>query len=145
MNITRRDGVGVRSLLQAAQAAQDAVEVRLQSAGLSMAKLVALRTLAEAGERLPLSQLAERLSCVKSNVTQLVDRLEADGLVARRADPHDRRARIAVLTTSGRKACQEGSRIQKEAERDLLKTLTRDEVQQLASLLEKIGSPSARD
>ena len=43
-------------------------------------KLAALHHLTQAGESLPLGQLAERLSCVKSNVTQLVDRLEADGL-----------------------------------------------------------------
>lgn len=144
MNVRRERAVGVSSLLQAAQAAQDAVEARLQGAGLSLPKLLALRTLAEAGERLPLSQLAERLSCVKSNVTQLVDRLEADGFVIRRDDPRDRRARIAALTTAGRKAWQEGTRVQKEAERDLLKTLTRDEVQQLAALLEKIAN-SGRD
>lgn len=144
MNLTRERAVGVSSLLQAAETAQDAVEARLQAAGLSMPKLLALRTLAEAGERLPLSQLAERLSCVKSNVTQLVDRLAADGFVTRMDDPRDRRTRIAALTSSGRKAWQEGTRIQKEAERDLLKALTRDEVQQLASLLEKIAD-SRRD
>jgi len=54
--------------------------------GLSLAKLAALHQLTAAGESIQLGQLAERLACVKSNVTQLVDRLEADGLVNRTAD-----------------------------------------------------------
>ena len=55
-----------------------------------------------AGKPLSLSDLATRLSCVKSNMTQLVDRLEADGLVNRVDDPNDRRAVKAAITEDGR-------------------------------------------
>lgn len=130
---------GLGSFLHTANTVQAHVEARLGGVGLSLAKLAALQALADAGESLPLGQLAERLSCVKSNITQLVDRLEADGFVARQPDPRDRRARLAVLTAAGRKACQEGSRIQQVAERSLLTTLTRDEARQLAALLQKVG------
>jgi DNA-binding MarR family transcriptional regulator len=130
------------SLLHTAYAAQAEIETKLSVVGLSLAKLLALKTLADAGESLPLGQLAERLSCVKSNITQLVDRLEADGFVAREPDPDDRRTRLAVLTTAGRKACKKGTRLQQEAERELLATLTRDEAHQLAALLEKLGRSS---
>jgi len=41
------------------------------------------------------------LSCVRSNVTQLIDRLEAEGLVTRVADPQDRRSVRAALTPLG--------------------------------------------
>ena len=47
-----------------------------------------------------LSELAEKLTCVRSNVTQLVDRLEADGLAKRADDPADRRAVRAKVTAS---------------------------------------------
>lgn len=130
--------VSLLSLLHTASDAQAAVESRLGDIGLSLAKLLALQALADAGESLPLSQLAERLSCVKSNITQLVDRLAADGLVTRQADPQDRRTRLAMLTAAGRKACREGTRIQQAAERELLTTLTRDETHQLATLLDKL-------
>src|SRR5262245_10237121 len=92
------------AMLHAAHAVEDEVETKLNAMGLSAAKLAALQALADAGESMPLSQLANRLSCVKSNITQLVDRLEADGLVARRPDPGDRRTRLAALTTAGRRA-----------------------------------------
>src|SRR5919106_1826717 len=116
--------VELLALLHTAYAAQAEVESKLSVVGLSLPKLLALKALADGGGSLPLGQLAERLSCVKSNVTQLVDRLEADGLVARQPDPHDRRTRLAALTKAGRKAVKEGTRVQQEAERDLLKKLT---------------------
>jgi DNA-binding MarR family transcriptional regulator len=129
---------GLLPLLHTASAAQAEVESKLGAIGLSLAKLLALKALSDAGESLPLGQLAERLSCVKSNVTQLVDRLEADGLVARKPDPDDRRSRLAVLTAAGRKACKDGGRVQQEAERRILATLTRQEARQLAVLLGKL-------
>src|SRR5713101_6008612 len=94
----KAEPVELLSLLHTAYAAQAEVESKLGVVGLSLAKLLALKALSDAGESLPLGQLAERLSCVKSNITQLVDRLEADGFVARKADPGDRRTRLAVLT-----------------------------------------------
>jgi DNA-binding MarR family transcriptional regulator len=131
--------IQLASLLHTAYAAQAEVEAKLSAVGLSMAKLQALTALADAGEPMPLGQLAERLSCVKSNITQLVDRLEADGFVARQADRRDRRTRLAVLTAAGRKACKEGLRVQRETERALLGALSRDEAAQLALLLGKVG------
>jgi len=127
------------SLLHTAYAAQAEIEAKLDGAGLSFAKLLALKAISDAGESLPLGQLAGQLSCVKSNVTQLVDRLEADGLVERKPDPRDRRTRLAVLTPAGRKACKEGIRLQQEAERGLLAKLSKNEAHQLGALLEKLG------
>jgi DNA-binding MarR family transcriptional regulator len=133
---------GLFSLLHAADAAQVHVESKLSGMGLSLAKLAALAALRDAGDSLPLSQLAGRLSCVKSNITQLVDRLEADGLVARKPDPGDRRARLAVMTPAGRKACKEGMRVQQQTERELFGVLTPDEARQLAALMGKLESKS---
>jgi len=132
--------VDLMGLLHTAYAAQDAVEARLAPLGLSLAKLAALSALAAAPDGLPLGQLADRLSCVKSNITQLVDRLEADGFVARTAAANDRRTKLAVLTPAGRKAWTDGVRLQQEAERELLKGLNREESRQLAALLEKVGA-----
>ena len=131
--------VDLMGLLHTAYAAQDAVEARLAPLGLSLAKLAALSALAAAPDGLPLGQLADRLSCVKSNITQLVDRLEADGFVARQLDPRDRRTKLAALTAAGRRACAEATRMQQETERDLSKRLTRDEAQRLGALLAKVA------
>jgi DNA-binding MarR family transcriptional regulator len=130
--------VELLAILHAAHSAENELESKLNAIGLSLPKLMALRALAEAGESMPLGQLAERLACVKSNITQLVDRLEADGLVARQSAPHDRRTTLAALTAAGKKAVKDGTRVQQDAERDLLKRLTPDEARQLGTLLSKM-------
>jgi DNA-binding MarR family transcriptional regulator len=130
---------GLFGLLHAASAAEDHVESKLSAIGLSLPKLAALSVLKEAGESMPLSQLADRLSCVKSNITQLVDRLESDGLVSRAGDPHDRRSRLAVLTAAGRKACEEGLKLRDRTERELFGALSASEARQLAALVEKVS------
>jgi DNA-binding MarR family transcriptional regulator len=129
---------GLFAVLHASSVLESRVEARLDEVGLSLAKLAALHHLSRAGESLPLGQLAERLSCVKSNVTQLVDRLEADGLVSRAGDPNDRRSRLAVLTAAGRKAYAKGSEIQAQAEKELFGALSPDESRKLHELLEKL-------
>jgi len=52
---------------------------------------------------LPMNELAALLACDNSNVTGLIDRLEARGLVTRQASPHDRRVKHVVLTEAGRR------------------------------------------
>ncbi len=89
------------ALLEVAGTVQARLEGALAEVGLSMAKYGALEQLARCNEPLTLSELASRRQCVRSNVTQLVDRLEADGLVRRVDDPADRRAIRAVLTPLG--------------------------------------------
>jgi hypothetical protein len=59
-----------------------AVELRLGEAlarvGLSLAKVGALTHLVEAGEPLSQGECAKKMTCVRSNITQLTDWLEAD-------------------------------------------------------------------
>jgi DNA-binding MarR family transcriptional regulator len=129
---------GLFGVLHASSVLESRIEARLSDVGLSLAKLAALHHLTKAGESIPLGQLAERLSCVKSNVTQLVDRLEADGLVSRTGDPNDRRSRLAVLTEAGRTAYSKGSEIQKQVELELFGVLTPSEAETLHQLLAKL-------
>ncbi len=52
----------------------------------------------------PMSEIAKALSCDASNVTGIVDRLEARGLVQRSSSPGDRRVKMLTLTPAGRAA-----------------------------------------
>ena len=106
-------------LLDAARAVEARAEGALAEVGLSLAKLGALRHLVLAAEPLTLSQLAERHCCGKSNVTQIVDRLEADGFVARAPDPDDRRTIRATVTANGRAAYDRAATLLAEHERAL--------------------------
>ena len=106
--------------------------------GLSLAKCGPLTNLAKAGEPLPLGEPAERLACVRSNITQLVDRLEADKLVLRTNDPNDRRSVRAELTPDVRQRHAQGLLALEQAERELLARLPppqRDELLRLLRLL----------
>ena len=49
-----------------------------------------------------MSALAGNLACDASNVTGVVDKLEARGLIARQADENDRRVKALVVTPKGR-------------------------------------------
>ena len=57
--------------------------------------------LIEPRQPLPMSRLADTLSCDASNVTGLVDRMESRGLVRRRSSPEDRRVKVLQLTATG--------------------------------------------
>ena len=96
-------------LIEAARALEDRLEEVLGGIGLSAPRLSVLTELANEADPLPLSELASRLSCVRSNITQLVDRLEADGLVRRVADPNDRRSVRAQITPLGRERQSAGA------------------------------------
>jgi DNA-binding MarR family transcriptional regulator len=54
------------------------------------------------GEKLRMGELAQRLLLSRSGITRLVDRLEGQGLVARRRCDDDGRGFNAVLTPAGR-------------------------------------------
>ncbi|HEX4961915.1 MAG TPA: MarR family transcriptional regulator [Thermoanaerobaculia bacterium] len=89
-------------VIRLAEVLEKRLEEGLEKVDLSLAKYSALKHLALAGEPLALSELASRMICVRSNITQLMGRLEADGLVQRVEDPRDRRCVRATLTPLGR-------------------------------------------
>ena len=69
--------------------------------GLSFQQSMALMQL-DPDTPLPMSALAQGLQCDNSNVTGIVDRLEAAGLAERRPDARDRRVKTVALTEHGR-------------------------------------------
>jgi DNA-binding MarR family transcriptional regulator len=60
---------------------------------------------------------------VRSNITQLVDRLESDGLVARVNDPVDRRAVRAEVTPLGKERFSAGTRAIRAVQSELASRL----------------------
>lgn len=74
------------------------VRERAVTLGLTAPQATALR---EMTGPMTMRELAERMSCEPSNATFVVDKLEKQGLVERRAHPTDRRAKHLVLTPDG--------------------------------------------
>jgi MarR family 2-MHQ and catechol resistance regulon transcriptional repressor len=128
------------ALLGTLAAVQDRLEAVLEPVGLSLAKFNAISQLYQAQEPLPLSALAERCACVRSNITQLVDRLESDELVVRSHDPRDRRSVRAELTAEGRARYSSGKKILDEAELRLFEPLNPQQQEELMATLAALRS-----
>jgi DNA-binding MarR family transcriptional regulator len=118
------------ALIHAAHRVEARLEEALAGVGLSGAKHAALSFLVAHGHPISLSELAEKLTCVRSNVTQLMDRLEADGLVKRIDDPADRRAVRAEITRLGRERHAAGWRV--------VNPILQDVAQELAAVDPKV-------
>jgi len=86
--------------------------------GLTPPQLFALKTL-DPEKPIPMSALAAALHCDNSNVTGLVDGLEAQGLVERRPDDHDRRVRMLVVTEHGAQVRDRLTEVMREVPREL--------------------------
>ena len=129
-------------VLGAAAVVEAHLEGALSQVGLSLAKFKVLSRLVEAGEALPLGGLAEHCSCVRSNMTQLVDRLEAEKLVARMNDPTDRRSVRAALTAAGRERQAEGVEILRRAEREAFAPLSAADRTELSRLVQQLTRAS---
>ena len=100
--------------------------------------------LIEPGQPVPMSRLAEVLSCDASNVTGLVDRLEARGLVERRPAPHDRRVKVLALTPRGTRLRGE-MLVHMTGQPRPLSSLSPDERRALVSLLERLVGEDGDD
>jgi DNA-binding MarR family transcriptional regulator len=81
----------------------------LSEMGLSMQQAMALGNL-RPGVHMPMSALATAMHCDNSNITGIVDRLEAAGLAGRRPGERDRRVKAVVLTPKGEKVKAEVER-----------------------------------
>ena len=88
---------------------------------------------------LPLHELAEHEGCVRSNITQLVDRLEKEGLVRRRGDATDHRSVRAVLTPAGRQAYAKAVRALAQEQRAILSALDEEDAARLRSALQALA------
>lgn len=87
-------------------------------------------------ERRGMGALAEELGCDASNITQIVARLEALGLVIREPDPRDRRGRLVARTPEGDEVNHRFATAFAFA-RAAIGRLSSDEQDQLAALLRK--------
>jgi len=104
-----------------------------QESGLRPAAFGALRVLDQSRT---MSEIADSLRCDNSNVTGIVDGLEARGLAERTASPGDRRVKLIALTAKGRRL---RARLMREARKPpaWLQGLSTDDQRTLRDLLRK--------
>jgi MarR family transcriptional regulator, transcriptional regulator for hemolysin len=115
-----------------------AVDVRLQPFGLTEATWLPLLHLARAPAPMRQKDLAASLSLDSSSVVRLLDALQVSGLIERREEAADRRAKTIVLTAVGRSTVEQVEAVSSRIRQAALAGLTDDEIATATRILQQI-------
>ena len=99
------------SIMRVQQMVLAALDAAVKPYGITFARyeVLVLLSFSRRGS-LPLSLIGERLMVHPTSVTNLIDRLEAQGLVHRATDATDRRRTLASLTPDGRRVLKRATK-----------------------------------
>jgi MarR family 2-MHQ and catechol resistance regulon transcriptional repressor len=125
-------------LAKAFHVMQQHAQHSLEGIDMGLSDFAILETLLNRGPQ-PVNTIGQRIRLTSGAVTTAVDRIQARGLVVRRSDPNDRRARIVTLTPAGTKCIGAIFGQHKEAMDRLADGLTRSERATLIELIKKLG------
>jgi DNA-binding MarR family transcriptional regulator len=109
------------------RAIRKAINERVKKHGLTTLQYTTLSVLGTGGE-LSNAQLARRAYMTPQSMSEVLDALEAKGLIARQPHPRHRRVHPAALTAQGRKVLATCDRAVDELEEEMLSGLGAREV-----------------
>lgn len=124
-------------LRQVSNAVSRSFAARLEGMGVTTAEWVVMRVLHDEAALAP-SRIAERMGMTRGAISKLADRLVDKGMVARVADPADRRAQVLSLTARGRALVPDLARLADENDEAFFHQLTDAEREALAAILRKL-------
>ena len=134
-------------LLRAGDEVFTVCEANLMSHGLSPGRFTVLMLLLDKSTNQPLThtpaELAERAGVARATMTGLIDTLERDGLVTRKADTVDRRMMSVHLTARGQEVLQTVLPTHFQRMAALLAPLPESERKTLVRLLNKVVQQAA--
>ena len=110
----------------------------IRSLGIGLSDFAVLEMVLHKGPA-PVNAIGQKVGLTSGSITAAVDRLERKGLVARRPDPGDRRARVVHLTAGGRKLIARAFAGHAAAMETATSGLTAAGKAQAARLLKKLG------
>ena len=132
------------SILKADSKVSQVLERALAEVNLTLPQFNVLMELASSSEaRLPLYEINSRLISTPPNTSWLSQRMEAAGLVTKSRDANDSRVVVLRLTKPGWAKLEDAAPLVFQAERELLADYSRQELRDLADLLEPIVRDSA--
>lgn len=108
--------------------------IRARTYGASLAQLKVLMLVDRSGS-LRSADIVEALAQAPRTVTEAIDGLERDGLVLRRPDPSDRRAKRITLTQKGQGVVRELAPLREAFIADLFDTMPKADMAELLRLL----------
>lgn len=88
-----------------------------------------------------LTEMAQRAAMTKQSMSELVEQLEEKGLVTRRPDPLDGRARLVCFTPAGLAWLDDFRAAVKQAERELARAIGADVLRAVKEALRNYGPP----
>jgi len=128
-------------ILRTSQVATRWIAEALRASDLSAPQFNVLRILKGAGpDGLKCGQIGERMVNHDPDLTRLLDRLEARGMVEKTRGLKDRRVVNACITKDGLAAVERATRDVQSRLRDAMKPIGREQLEQVADLLESIRS-----
>jgi MarR family 2-MHQ and catechol resistance regulon transcriptional repressor len=113
-------------------------ERHIASLGLGLSDFAVLESLLHKGP-MPVNTVGGLIQLTSGSITTAIDRLEKKGLVERRDDPEDRRARVVHLTPSGRRLIECAFADHVKAMERATSGLTPSERARAEELLKKLG------
>lgn len=141
----RHDNFG-RLLLNAFRYFEQGLLVRMHAAGydeIRRVHLAVLRQVDFAGTRVTV--LADRVGVTKQAMSQFLGECESLGLLERRADPTDGRAKLVYFTARGREFMSNVKRVVYSTEKEIIATLGATEVERLREGLKKLADRLGAD
>jgi DNA-binding MarR family transcriptional regulator len=127
----------VDAILYAAHRIRTSADAALREHGLSLSGLKLLKALA--GEDRSMREISQALHVSPRTVTDLIDGLEARGLVARGPHPSDRRITLLHLTDAGAREMAAASTRSERVAASAISALDPDEQHTLQALLDRVG------
>jgi DNA-binding MarR family transcriptional regulator len=126
------------SIMRAQQVVLAAVDGALRPFGLTFARYEGLVLLYFSRQgALPLGKMGQRLMIHPTSVTNIIDRLEQQGLVRRIPHPTDGRTTLAEITDEGRRLAKRATKAVNEVAFGL-DTLSQRDLQQLTNTIRKL-------
>ena len=114
------------------------VDTQLREFGFAMSQLPVLIALKN-GKPLPQAELARMARVEQSSMAQLLNRMERDGLIARVADPADKRSRLISLTAQAARRMPKGKAAMDATVEIALQGFSATEVRRLGELMRRIS------
>jgi DNA-binding MarR family transcriptional regulator len=133
----RLDDLLATRLAVAGRLLRTQADAELSHLGVGAQSLGTLLRLAE-DDGLTQAELSRRQRVEAPTMCRMIDRLERDGLVERRADPSDRRATRVSLSPEGREVAARGGAVVDALERRAFEGLDEDERRRLGELLGRV-------
>lgn len=130
--------MAVTNVMRVQQILQAAVDDALRPHNLTFARYEALVLLSFSQRgSLPMRLMGERLQLHPTSITNIVDRLEADGLVQRLRHPSDRRTTLVQITPAGTERLEPATKAVMESDFGLV-GLTKADADKMSTILTKV-------